>query len=187
MAVRFRVYPNNGMHGMNAQYSPQQIARERADHTENLAGSQLGWEGKLWDARIRRAQLETAMQYMPPGGGMMQPIMPGFGGIPVGGHPAMFGAGIAQAPFGFGGVPAGFGGVPAGFGTMGMPGLGGGQVNVTNQTASAGDHPVNQQVSNRNHVSQNVVHLGGFGASPFGFGGLGGGFGGWLNGLLSWF
>ena len=174
MAIRFRVYPSGMAGGQFGQYGQIQIAQERAEHVEDLAGTQLDYERQLWQERIRRAQLETAMQYLPPGGAGA-----GFGVNPLMANPALVGAGVGFPGVGFPGVGA----VPPMMG-MGLPLTQGGQANTTNQSASASGHPVNQSVTNTNHVSRNIYSVGGMSHSPWGYGGMGG----WLGGLLGgWF
>lgn len=188
MAVRIRVYPNNGLGGAggygtnaltNRLYSTQ-LSNERK--TSNL---RLTYERALWTERLKQAQLQAQVQYG------------GYGAAGYGAAVASpFGYGAAMpGAFGLGGVPAGFSQVPgmgmgySSFG-QGMPGLAGaaGQTNITNQSAVGA---ANQSVTNSNTYSNYVMNrtqapfAGGL---PFGSGyggyGYGNGSGGLLSGLL---
>ena len=192
MAIRIRVYPQNGGLGGAYGYNSQaQVLNERLKSARQTSALQLQYERALANERIKATQLQTAMQYSAGAGyGSAVPLAAGYGalgagmlgGIPIGGA--------------YGGVPAGYGGVPLGYGSgmLGqVPGMfaGSGQTNVTNQTSAGA---ATQTVSNNNAYSNySMVQAPPFGAGfPFASGGMGygygntGGFGsgGLISGLL---
>lgn len=181
MAVRIRVYPQNGMLGMNGlgmngmggAVSAQTYFNDKLQSQKQVSNLQLGYERALWGERLDKVRLEERLKN--PYAAMGTGIAGAYGGLPLG----MPMGGLPLGGLPLGGMPLGMpvntgmmGGIPAGFG-------GSGQTNITNQTSTGG----NQTVSNVN--TNNVSHRmapgfgGGWGAPHLPFGG-----GGFLSGLL---
>lgn len=189
MAVRIRVYPQNGgfgglgMNGMGGAVSAQTHFNTRLQAQKQVGGLQLGYERALANERIERVRLEERLKnpYLAAGTGFAG----AYGGLPVGlpgglpiGVPM---GGLPMGGFPMGGLPMGglpmgqlpMGGVPAGF-------AGHGQSNVTNQVTTGGSQSVtNSNVSNVSHVARPMIGGWGGGYPPTPFGG-----GGFLSGLL---
>ena len=182
MAVRIRVYPQNGMLGMNGlgmnggAVSASTYYNSKLTTQKQVSSLQLGYERALANERIERARLEERSKnpYLMGGvAGAMGGIPLGMG-LPLGGMPLGLPMGVPMGGLPLGGLP--MGGIPQGF-------AGHGQSNVTNQTSTGG---ANQTVtnSNVNNVSHSIQQ------PPFQSGwGWGGGFpgygsGGLLSGLL---
>lgn len=201
MAIRIRVYPQNGGvggvggygvgnpggfgvggpggFGMNPYAADGRFMQAQLQNQKQLSGTQLTYERALWGERLQRVRLEERLAAQgqvgwggSPGGNWGVPIaQPGI--VPG------YGQGYGQ---GYPGYPQG---APAGFllgGAMGgmFGGLfgGAGQVNHTSQVANG---PASQRVSNAN--TYNVMNT----STPFvgaGFPFGGGGGGGFLSGLL---
>lgn len=165
MAVRIRVYPQNGMYGglggVGGAYGRYGgLAHVQLQNEKKTGNLRLQYERALWAERLKTVQLQTAMQY----GGAA-----GVGGA----MPLAMANPYALGAYGVGGALTApgmlAGAIPPGFG-------GSGQSNVTSQTGSGA-----QTVANTNHYS-NVV----WNQTPaFGYGfPFGGGGGGFLSGLL---
>jgi hypothetical protein len=181
MAVRIRVYPQNGMLGMNGlgmnggAVSASTYYNSKLNTQKQVSSLQLGYERALANERIERARLEERMKNPYALGGIGAAA--GFGGIPmgmpIGGMPMGLPMGVPMGGVPMGGVP--MGGVPGAF-------AGRGQSNVTNQvsTGGASQSVTNSNVSNVSHQVHPAVHGGwGFGGGYPRFGG-----GGLISGLL---
>ncbi|MCW2926860.1 MAG: hypothetical protein JWM86_828 [Thermoleophilia bacterium] len=185
MSVRIRVYPQNGMLGMNGlnggmgAVSASALYNTKLQSQKQISNLQLGYERALWSERLDKVRLEERLKnpYAAVGTGALGVGALGYGGL---GGALPMGVGL---PLG-GGLP--FGGMPmnAGMNLGGIPqGFGGsGQSNVTNQTSTGGS----QSVTNSNSINVANSHQlqnpygGGFPGYPqFGFGG-----GGLISGLL---
>ncbi len=112
MAVRIRVYPQNGLGGAGmyggvggvGAYGAAPLAQQQLQNERKTNNMRLEYERALWQERMKTVQLQTAMQYG--AGSYAQPVNPispygSFGGM-------MGGMG------GYGGVGA------AGFGAYGL-------------------------------------------------------------------
>lgn len=160
-----------------------EMARSTVDHTKDLARTQLDYERQLVEARVKRAQSETLMKYLPNAVGFQNP----------------YGVNPMVAPGGFGVhpgvVPTGFHGAYGGANIAALPGMmamslgARGQVNSTTQSSAGA---ASQSVTNANTLNANHYNMGGLQHSPyastgvpgFGMGGWGGfGHGGLLGGL----
>lgn len=201
MAIRIRVYPQNGMLaqggmlGMNrlgtGAVSASTYFNSRLQTQKQVSSLQLGYERALANERIDKVRLEERLKnpYAAHSAGMggaygvgAPGVLGGLGtltgGLPAGGFPV----GLPMGGFPGGGYPMGgmsMGGMPYGGVPGGFPGSG--QGNITNQTSAVA---ANQTVSNSNvlNVSHavNHPHVGmGYGGYPPQFGG-----GGFLSGLL---
>jgi hypothetical protein len=180
MAVRIRVYPQNGALGaaglgMGA-VSAQTYYNTKLQSQQQVSNLQLGYERALWNERLEKVRLEERLK---------NPYALGAAGYGLGGMPLGVGLGGALGGVPLGGLP--IGGMPIGGGLPigGIPaGFGGGQSNVTNQTSTGG---ASQTVTNSNVNNVSSVmrpQVGGWGGGwgmPLG-GGFGGG--GFLSGLL---
>ncbi|MEO6867053.1 MAG: hypothetical protein ABI200_03450 [Gaiellales bacterium] len=187
MAIRMRVYPQNGALGMNGLNGMNGGAVSVATHfnsklqaQKQIGNLELGYVKALANEKIENARLEERLKnpYLAGGMGMAGGAFGGmagaYGGMPLGlgGVPMAGGMpiGINPLAMGMGQMPM-MGGIPQGFG-------GSGQTNITNQTSTGSG---NQTVSNSN-TFQNANTT----SNPYGngwgmprFGG-----GGFLSGLL---
>ena len=177
MAVRIRVYPQNGagmlggagLYGGAGMYGAAPLMQQQLQNEKKTGALRLEYERALWGERMKTVQLQTAMQYA---GGA------GYGGYPMGGAmPYGVGAPLlgAMVP---GAIPGGFGMVPGMGMGMGMGGLlgGRGQSNLTSQAGNG-----TQTVANTNHYNNVVWNQTPAFGGGFPFGGGGGGF---LSGML---
>jgi hypothetical protein len=159
----------------------QQLQNER--DTSNL---RLQYERALWQEKMKETQLQSAVQY---GAAGTPAVASPYAALGV---PGLLGAGMGA--LGLGGL-AGLTGMGVGqpLVTQAYPaGVGGGQTNVTNQSATGA---ANQSVTNSNSYASTTVvpqwaspfggaPFGGaaWGASPYGYGGYSGG--GFISNLL---
>ncbi len=196
MAVRIRLYPQNGM-GMNGlgmnggAVSAATYYNSKLTTQKQVSSLQLGYERALANERIERARLEERMKNPYAMGGVAgayggiplggMPLGVGLGGLPLGGMP-LGGVPLGGVPMGglpMGGLPMGglpMGGIPAGF-------AGSGQSNSTNQVSTGGatQTVTNSNVNNVSHSLQQPPFQTGWG---WGGGYPGFGSGGLLSGLL---
>ena len=124
MAVRIRVYPQNGMGGMGgmglggAYGINNRLAQVQLQNQRKTSALQLQYERALWQEKIKTVQLQTAMQY-----GAASPY--GAQAVsPYGVQGAMFGGLGLGGLGGFGGSFGGFGGSSFGGSPFGALGLG---------------------------------------------------------------
>jgi hypothetical protein len=118
MAVRIRVYPQNGMYGglggygMRGMYGGYgQLAQVQLRNEKKTSALRLQYERALWQEKLKTVQLQTAMQY-------------GAGGYAVNPWSA-YGMNSALGGFGalgLGGLGMGLGGTNL-FGSLGLGGL----------------------------------------------------------------
>lgn len=175
MAVRIRVYPQNGALGMaGGAVSAQTYYTQKLQTQQQVSNLRLGYERALFNEKLDKVRLEERLKnpYLAAGAGMAGalalPGAVGFGGMPALG--TMGALPMAGLPMG---MP--FGGV----GAMPLNALAGsGQANVTNQSSpgSASQSVSNVNTYNSSNVMPNPYAMGGWGR-PFGSGGF-------LSGLL---
>lgn len=187
MAVRIRVYPQNGMgafgglgvNGYGGAVSAQTYYNSRLQSQKQVSNLQLGYERALADERIEKVRLEERLKNPYLQTSMVNPyaMLGGLGALnTVGG---LGGLGALNALGGLGGI----GTMPMISQLPMMGGLGSGQTNVTNQSSNGGaaQTVTNSNVNNVSHTMRPIVQQGGwgFGSPSFGFGG-----GGLISGLL---
>ena len=128
MAVRIRVYPQNGgIGGYGAlgaagvgvgAYGAVPLLQNQLTNEKKTNALRLEYERALWGERMKTVQLQTAMQYAGQAGYGAAPAA--YGGA-YGGYPQM--APMAALNGAWGGAGLGMGGL--GMGGFGMGGLGG--------------------------------------------------------------
>lgn len=187
MAIRIRVYPQNGMGMMGGMgmygggaVSAQTYYTSKLNTLQQISNLRLGYERALFNEKLDKVRLEERLKnpYLM-NAGMVNPLMGAYGLTPaVGGLGTLGTLGALGALGGLGGGIGGLGSM------LPLAAMGGsGQTNVTNQTSPGGTG--SQTVSNVNTYSNsNVVHS----TPPFGMPAWGGypqpGLGGWFGRLF---